>query len=383
MDLTVPVYDHSITAISWGDKGLYAFAIGSEGNLYRYWTNSSNHSDTNWKNLGGSCTSPPVVVAPESGNLSVFVLGRERGAWVKWYDGNRWFPSDADFTYLGGQFNSSLAAVSSGSSHVQLFGRGDDNSYLYGNVSTRDGYHEFNWTSLGGSFTSAPVAIASPTVIYLLGKLANDAFMFTMWITMGTGQWPSWNGNWWDIQGNFSSPISGVVTDSTHMTAFAVDRFGSLYGRYWETWGVFPLWRKIPVGGEGGGSLLPTLPVQGCQLRETNRFEVFAVNKDKVLVQTSGPSWTPWVNHFGPFISTPAVVCSWQNGTNHVDVFGLNADRNMVHQAWNGFKWSPSISSADNLGGSFQTFSAGTSTSLLTRCVYPSAVVTLSMATVY
>lgn len=109
-------------------------------------------------------------------------------------------------------------------------------------------------------------------------------------------------------------------------------------------------WQTVP------GLLLSNHSVQGYSFPQTNRYDIFAVDKQDVLYQKTftGSSWTSaWIKHFGPFLSAPAVVGS---KINHVDVFGLNADHNLVHQAWDGVKWSPSLTSGENLGGWLQNF---------------------------
>lgn len=358
-DLTVQqLYHHSVAAVSWGDHGLDAYGIGSEGNLHQYWKNASN---TDWKNLGGNCISPPVVIAPESGNMSVFVLGTDRAAWVKWYDGNTWFPSDTSWTSLGGRFSSSLEAISWDPHGVHLMGRDDDNSYLHAYADTRNGYDILNWENLGGNFTSEPVAISmrthvSPYQIHTPEKVSRLQTNQTLWLFGRDADErysrKSWDGRWtgWSSMGGwlFGAP-SIVKTSDTTFTIFGIDRLGALNHRYFEEFGWITKWRTED------GSLLSTRRMQGSSFPGTDRYELFAVDTNNVLSPKvwTGANWGHWVEHFGPFKSAPAVV-SW-NG-NRVDIFGLNADDNLVHQAWDGVKRSPSLTSGENLGGWFQTF---------------------------
>lgn len=362
-DLTVQqLYHHSVAAVSWGDHGRYAYGIGSEGNLHQYWKNASH---TDWKNLGGNCISPPVVIAPESGNISVFVLGTDRAAWVKWYDGNAWFPSDTTWTSLGGRFSSSLAAVSWGPHGVHLVGRDDENAYLHAYADTRDGYQELNWENLGGNFTSEPVAVSLRTYVrrYQIDipeKLSPLDLNQTVWVfgrdadesfTLGSWDGKSWSApfEWQNFGGWLFGAPSIVKTSDANLTIFGIDRIGGLQFRYFQDFGWITRWRSAE------GSLLPTRQIQGSSFPETKRYEVFAVDTDNVLSQKvwTGSNWAPWVKHFGPFKSAPAVV-SWNR--TRVDIFGLNADHNLVHQAWDGVKWSPSLTSGENLGRWFQTF---------------------------
>ena len=247
-DLTVQqVYHHSVAAVSWGDHGLYAYGIGSEGNLHQYWKNAS---DTDWKNLGGNCISPPVVIAPESGNISVFVVGSDRAAWVKWYDGNTWFPSDTAWISLGGRFSSSLAAVSWGPHGVHLVGRDDDHAYLHAYADTRDGYQELNWENLGGNFTSEPVAVSLRTIedlypIDIPEKLSQLNIDQTVWVfgrgADGSFKLRFWNERLWspiDKWAKCSGWLFGVPSivnaSDTKLTLFGINRLGGLEYRYFK-----------------------------------------------------------------------------------------------------------------------------------------------------
>jgi len=83
---------------------LDVFVIGTDSALYHKWWDGSawGPSVTDWEYMGGTCTSPPRVVAWGSNRLDVFVLGTDRALYHKWWDGSAWGPSVTDWEYMGG-----------------------------------------------------------------------------------------------------------------------------------------------------------------------------------------------------------------------------------------------------------------------------------------
>lgn len=347
-DLNVPSYHRSIAAVAWRGN-VYAFGIGSQRTVIQY----LNSSGTNFTDLGGYCNSPPVIVAPESGNLSLYVVGGDRAAYVKWYDGNRWFPGERSWTPLRGSLSSSLAAVGWGSTWdttwVTLYGRGDDNSYRYGsaNPSFPDTYPALFWKPFGGSFVTEPTVVP-----------------FGSWFTWVIGREPDGNyaarsrldRPWEKIGGNFVGPPSSLKLNETRGILFGIDRSGGLKVRFLAEEGVLGQWETLPSRPSTPEPIFSNRSVQGITFRGTKRFEIFAVDQDNVLVKrvwTESSLWGPWIQHFGGCISAPAIASA---NSSHIEIFGLNADHNLVHQAWYGGKWSPSVNSVKNLGGWFHNF---------------------------
>ena len=343
-DLTVPGYHRSVGAVSWGSNPLHAFAVGGDTHLYhKQWNNASNISEPkSWTYLSGSVNSHPVLISFGS-FLGIFVLSNDGAALVKYYDGNNWFPSRMQWASLGGHFSSALAAANAGPpSGVHVFGKGDDNSYFH--ASTQGGYRAPNWESLGGDFASEPAVVSwGANRLDLFGRGSDGSFLWKYWNGI------TWSAGWQNLGGSFVSPPTAVSKEFEYLTIFGIDQNGALLTKWFENGAWSSGWQNL------GGSLLTTISVQPSKCSGTYRYDIFGVDKDQVLSQLvhDGRKWTSWVQHFGPFISAPAVTSS---SCNDLHVFAINPENNLVHQAKIGDDWSPSISSGDNLGGSFKNF---------------------------
>lgn len=283
------------------------------------------------------------MIAPESGNLHVFVLSSDWGIRVKYNDGNRWVPNDQDWIPLGAYYFSPPAVASGATEGIDLVARSPGNDFWH--ASTRDGYDHLSWESLGGDFTSQPSVVAwGPNRLDVVGRGQEGDFLWKYW--NGT----TWSSEWVSLGGDFASSPTLVSKQANRLSLYGIDRNGNLQHQWWDgrKWGR---WENL------GGSLNTAIALQQSPASDglKQRYDIFAVNKQGVLLRSvwTGSKTLPWEELGKTIISAPAVA-SWTQ--NHLDVFGLNSVKALVHQAWDGKTWSPSISEANNLGGDFINF---------------------------
>jgi hypothetical protein len=74
--------------------------------FHKWWDGSSwGPSQTDWEWLGGTFNSPPAVVSWAPNRLDIFGLGVNNEMLHKWRDGSSWGPSQTGWETLGGIFN--------------------------------------------------------------------------------------------------------------------------------------------------------------------------------------------------------------------------------------------------------------------------------------
>lgn len=118
------------------------------------WTTWTERTDGTLKS-----GSAPAAVARSAGTVDLFVVGTGSGAWWQPVSISGSTPTWSGFQSLGGTFTSDLAAASSGSSNLEVCGRGQDNAIW---CSTYNGSSWSGFSSCGGTSNSAPtVAIDS------------------------------------------------------------------------------------------------------------------------------------------------------------------------------------------------------------------------------
>jgi V8-like Glu-specific endopeptidase len=155
----------AITPVKSGTGALDLFVRGTDGAVYRqHYDSTTNY--TGWVGLGGTPapegarTGQVAAVSRRSGQLDLFILGSDRAIWTKassgGWPGSPW-PAGTDWHSLGGQLFDAPAAVSWGSSRIDIFARGGDARlwWQFWNGSSWSG-----WLALGGpALTGAPSAV--------------------------------------------------------------------------------------------------------------------------------------------------------------------------------------------------------------------------------
>ena len=192
------------------------------------------------------------------------------------------------------------------------------------------------WQNLGGSFTSAPAAIALDGQVHVFG-LGTDYSMFHR-----TWNGSAWIGDWERLGGFFSSAASVVSWGPGRMDVFARGADFTLRHRAWEGGAWKTDWQNL-----GGSLASPPVAVSWGP----NRLDVLAIGHDDgAVIHTwwDGDIWNQWEHVAGTkdlaFTSTPAAA-TW--GENRLDVFATGSDGGLYHvwstdQAW---------STPESLGG--------------------------------
>jgi hypothetical protein len=233
--------------------------------------------------------SSPAVTASSPGRVDVFVrTSSGRLSYRYRLPGGSWTRS----LDLGGSLASQPAVTSRARMHVAV--RWTDNTIRY-RSSTASGWGK--WTSLGGTFTSAP-AIASPTA-GRIDVVARGTDGRLRWRTRTDGSWSSWR------------TLSGVVASSPAMVSRSTGRLnlmarradGRLITRSYTASGGWSGWS------DRGGSLASQPAVTSPA---ADRLDVVARHRDGTmrLRRWYAPTgWGPWTTMAGgPFSSGPGAT---------------------------------------------------------------------------
>jgi hypothetical protein len=153
-----------------GVNRLDVFALGPDQAMMQIsWTSVGW---TGWKQLGGCFTTPPVAIAGANGRIDLFSRGPDGILYQSAFIGGDW----NDWTLLGGPLLAEPAAASMpaavrwGNNNLDVFTVGFDGALWH---LAWDGIRWHPWESLGGQFTSEPVAFATqvPNVIVTPGPV--------------------------------------------------------------------------------------------------------------------------------------------------------------------------------------------------------------------
>lgn len=220
--------------------------------------------ERNWEALGGILTSPPsaTTFGENNGILGVFVRGTDHGLWVKSFDGGAWQAWDT----LGHTLRSAPHAVTWERETLAVFALGTDSAIWYTMGSTE-------WHSLGGSFSSAPYALATWKHIHVFARDQHSVLRHCSW------DGSSWTG--------------------------------------WESLGGILMSRPTANGFERGDLL-----------------HVFALGTDSAIWRRRwvGDSWTDWHSLGGPFLSPPATITRIPDSLVETrDLAGLRTDHAVWH----------------------------------------------------
>jgi hypothetical protein len=99
-----------LSVVSWGTSRLDVFGVGTDNAMYHRAGDGNAWYPSSWEYLGGSCSSPPVMITPSPNSLGIYVIGTDNALYHKWWE-NSWGPSKADWQCLGGFFHSPPTVV--------------------------------------------------------------------------------------------------------------------------------------------------------------------------------------------------------------------------------------------------------------------------------
>ena len=178
------------------------------------------------------------------------------------------------------------------------------------------------WTNLGGSFISAPTAVAA------FGEKRIDVFGVGQDRAMYHQAWNGevWTGEWERLGGIFSSDASAVSWGVGRLDLFVRGADYTLRHRAYDGSQWLNDWQNL-------GSSLASAPA--AVTWGANRLDVFAVSKEGSLghIWWDGMIWNAWEDLGVPaidksYVGTPSVVST---GPNRIDVLILGDDGNLYH----------------------------------------------------
>jgi hypothetical protein len=213
---------------------------------------------------------------------------------------------------------------------IDLFGLGLDYA-MFNKVKLGD-YDEDDfspWINLGGTFTSAPAAIAWARDRVDVFGLGLDHAMYTK-RRRRVGPAYLWTPDWQSLGGAFTSAAS-VVTRGPNLLELFVRGEDFTLRRNHSDGSTWFGWQNL-----GGNLASPPVAVSWGQ----DRVDVFAIFNDGTLRHTwwDGQLWNVWESLGGSYIGEPAVA-SWAPG--RLDVFVVAAtDHRLNHQRFSDNTWS-------------------------------------------
>jgi len=149
----------STAVVSWDGARLDTFAVEDRGSILHRWTPGDRWHP--YDSLGSpndaGVVFDPTVVAYKEGQVALFAVGADRAVWYReWFDERgRW----TEWTSLGGSATSAPSATTLRAGHMAVFVRQADGSIAYRMQAARGAPWQ-PWVSLGGRFASGPAATA-------------------------------------------------------------------------------------------------------------------------------------------------------------------------------------------------------------------------------
>jgi hypothetical protein len=276
------------------------------------------------------------VVSWGHNRLDAFGVGADNAIWHNAWNGQAW----SGWVSLGGAFTSHPVAVSRGSNRLDVFALGADNAVWH---KTWNGQAWVGWESLGGIFTSPPAAVVwGSNRLDVVGRGLNNAYWRKTW----NGQ--AWSTNWEGFTGVFTSPPALVSQGENQYSIFGIGADNALYYNFYSTFGTEPPITSssfFPLGG------ILTSPLAVVYLPNTTHLKIFSRGADNAIWQRSNlgrthSSWVGWESLGGVLTSPPVAVAK---DPNQFFVFALGADNAVWHKAYTGQAWS----NWQSLGGIF------------------------------
>ena len=182
------------------------FGLGTDYALYHRFFDGTAWSP-GWESLGGDLTSPPAVVA-QPDRLDVFVLAADHSMTQRSWTAAGW----SDWITLGGCFTTAPVAVVGAFGRIDLFARGPD-GMLYKSAFVNSAWSD--WTLLGGPLLAQPISASAPSAVRWGADNLNVfvvGYDGALWMIAWDGvRWHPWE----SIGGNFSTePIAFASTIS-------------------------------------------------------------------------------------------------------------------------------------------------------------------------
>jgi len=237
------------------------------------------------------------------------------------------------------------ALAAQGAGDMRMFVRGTDAAMW---TRSWNGSSWSGWSSLGGNFSSGPVAMARPGGTYDVFARGQFNAYYHKFFTPAGG----WSGSWERLPGGPFSSAPGATyrQGSGEVDVFGINQTGQLMHSYWQSgkgWAAF-----ASLGGYLSGRPSVVSPRPGD-------LDVFMRGADKVLYQKSWVSGSGWTDFFKlgaelKLTSGPSAT-SWNETRRDIMARGADGAVYMyIYQAPNWQGWQ-------RLGGTPTTGPGGTS----------------------
>jgi len=318
----------------WGeDNGfLFVLAVGSDQALWSRQLGQGRLDDGapwgEWTPLGGFVTSQPCAVQSQQTKVDVFATGRESEL-LHWHaDSGEWvarpFVNELAAARVSverppvfEQYWSSLGGILVARPSATVFGELNDEILVFGVgtdhalwVRAFAGGSWQPWTSFGHELASAPSAVTFRNETWAVAARGTDS---AIWVLMDE-QWRS-------LGGRFSSaPVA--IASLQHIRVFATADDSTLQvctfdGNSWSGW-------------ESLGGILFSAPAVNA---DGDLQHVFGVGADSAIWRRiwDGSEWTDWHRLDGIYLSEPATIGRSINGTTTRDVAALGFDHQIWH----------------------------------------------------
>jgi hypothetical protein len=323
---------------------LEAFALGSDGALWRIVQNP-NGTWGAWQGIGGlSLGGPPVAAVNANGQLEIFVRGTNGALWHIPQVGSVF----SGWSSLGGALGSVPAVGRNSDGRLEVFALGTNDALnhiwqLAANGST--GWA--SWASLGGTGKSIPTVglntvgtLAGSLQVFVVGNDFPVPHLYTLWQT--SSGWSRWT----SLGGSISPQPSVASNKNGSLEVFAIgnDVFsGQNVTHNWQAPPGGTSW----VGFSSLGKPSPGVISPTAGSNKDSRLEIFGISGDKALWHnwqvTPMGGWAGWASLGVPGTGTNWSIALAQNADGRLAVFAISAADGLlweIHQTVPNGGWS-------------------------------------------
>ncbi|KAL8972084.1 MAG: hypothetical protein Q9197_002944 [Variospora fuerteventurae] len=337
-----------ISSVSWGENHLDIFGFNGENLTHKYWDgNQWNPSGPRMEQLGQGLATKPVSVSWGTDRLDVFGLSKHGRILHQYWDGTAWKPNHTDFEKLGRGCDPEhdIAASTWGPDHLDVFCRDPDDSQVLHQY-----YNGHRWSELklfGGKVNMGPRVVS-------WGENHMAVFFLDDRGEVNQRYWDGshWSGDWVTFPNPKDYYFDTLTVSSwgvNRLDVFAAERESGLWHLYWDG-SQWAEWECL------SGSEDEPVDHVGVASWSANHFDLVTLGRDDRQYRYKhydGYSWQPsvsgWYDRPGVrFESIPSVI-SW--GPNRLDISGMTADDELLHQAWTGYDWYPGAENWETLSG--------------------------------
>lgn len=281
--------------------------------------------------LGPGLLGDTILTGGRRQRIDVFGVGLDYAMYTKvlWGAGadnpGAWFN-------LGGTFTSAPAAIAWKGKRIDVFGLGTDHAMFQ---KTWNGTAWSNdWVRIGGAFSSAASVVSWGTdrldlfargADYTLRHRSYDGSAFTS--------------EWQNLGGTLASEPVAVSWGPNRLDVFAIFRDGFLWHRWWDG-AIWNDWESM--GGSNNETGAGFISAPAAVAEAPNRLDVFAIGVDNNVYHFwgSGDSWSgPEAFAHVPIMKSAPTAISTQ--ANRLDLFAPGADQGVKHRRFNGAAWEP------------------------------------------